>query len=132
MLSHSAAQGRFEKGESGCEAKAQIVGPEETDKISSIHLLESTDFKKCSKLNPLRLHRTSVVALESEPKHTCPTEAGDLQDHSSALLGRSKLEFPLHLTYIEVPFASPGSHITVTWDCALKQAAEQIRECKLL
>lgn len=72
-----------------------------------------------------------MVELESEPKHVCPTE-GDLQDHSSALLGRSKLAFPLHLTYIEVPFASPGSHITVTWDCALKQAEEQIRECKLL
>ena len=55
---------------------------------------------------------------------TRPAAAGHLQDHSSILLDRSKLAFPIYLMYIGVPFAFPKSHMTVTWDHALKQAAK--------
>lgn len=70
----------------------------------------------------------SVAKLQSE-QNTRPTAAGDLQGHGSSLFAGSKPCIFFYL--IEGPFDFPVSHLTVTWDNALKQAAEQITECKL-
>lgn len=114
MLSYSAAQGRFKKGTQACEAKAQILRPEEIDKISLVDLLNSIGLQKCSKVSLSGLHKTSVMELESEPRHTCPTAAGDLQgqfDSPEWKQARHFLYISLrdHLLFLYLTWLWPGT-----------------------